>query len=264
MKTDTNQKPPDTLAVSVENLTVSYHGYTAIKNISFTVSPGQINGIVGPNGAGKSTLIKAIMGLLKLEHGTIEIFEKPISQIRSQIAYVPQQNNIDLDFPISVSNTVMMGRYPYLPRFKRPTDQDKKAVAESLEMVKMSHKKNRQIGELSGGERQRMFLARALAQDAEIFFLDEPFSAIDFTSEQIITDLLRSLANKGRTIFVVYHDLKKAAKYFDCILLINQQLVAMGKVDEVLNPQNLEQAYQGKTTILQEDSQDEDILVVTG
>ncbi|OWZ85001.1 metal ABC transporter ATP-binding protein [Natranaerobius trueperi] len=248
-------------AVEVNDLTVSYDETTAIENISFKVPKGQITGVIGPNGAGKSTLIKAIMGLLKCKKGSIKVFESSIKKARSNIAYVPQQNDIDLSFPISVSETVMMGRYPYLKRFKGPSKTDKELVLDSLKKVKMDYKKDRQIGELSGGERQRVFLARALSQNAELFFLDEPFSAIDFTSEEIITNLLTSLASQGKTLFVVHHDLKKASKYFDSILLINKTLVAQGKAKEVLNPENLEKAYQGKTTIL--DEQDEDILVVT-
>ncbi len=250
-------------AVQVENLTVSYNNFPAIKDINFSVPQGNIAGIVGPNGAGKSTLIKAIMGLLKYERGKIKIFDKTVKQVKPHIAYVPQQNNLDLSFPITVEETVMMGRYPYLSRFEKPSALDKSIVLDSLEQVHMIHKKDNQIGKLSGGERQRMFLARALAQKAKLLFLDEPFSAIDFTSEKIISDLLRSLTEDCKTIFVVHHDLKKAFEYFNLILLINQTLVAMGKTKEVLIPGNIEKAYEGKTTIFQEGGQDEDFLVVS-
>ncbi|ACB86351.1 metal ABC transporter ATP-binding protein [Natranaerobius thermophilus] len=256
------------VAVQVENLSVSYHEVSALNKVSFSVQQGQKIGILGPNGAGKSSLIKAIMGLTNY-HGKVKIFGKTVNESRSQIAYVPQQSNIDLTFPLSVEETVMMGRYPYLPKIKSPTKHDKEIVYHCIKQVGLTDKKTRQIGELSGGERQRMFLARALAQKARLFFLDEPFTGIDFTSEKMISNLLAELSEQGKTLFVVHHDLKRARQYFDYVILLNQNLIAAGKTEEVLQPHYLTEAYQGEAVIMQTDSEggdqkNKDFLVVSG
>ena len=249
------------LAVSVNGVSVSYNGVPAIEKLTLQVPSGQIVGIIGPNGAGKTTLIKAIMGLVKLDTGSVRIFEGTVAQHKHRIAYVPQQNRIDLNFPVSVLDTVMMGRYPYIKRLRRPSPQDQQAVSKALATVGMAEHRQKQIGELSGGERQRVFLARALSQQAELFFLDEPFSAIDFTSEDIMVHILKNLASRGKTIFVVHHDLNKASRYFDTIILLNRQLVGWGKASEVLTPRMLSKAYQGQVAQLEEG---ESPLVITG
>lgn len=230
--------------VKIEDLSVSYNNTEALQNISFSILPKQLIGIIGPNGAGKSTLIKAIMGLIDKDKGSIEIFNQSIEKIYKKITYVPQHTKIDLHFPILVENVVMMGRYPHLPWWRRPKSEDYTVVHDCLEKVGMLKFKKNQIGQLSGGQRQRVFLARALAQNPDLFFLDEPFAAIDVSSEKIIIEILQNLKEKGKTIFVVHHDLSKAKAYFDSLILINKKLIKYGKSDEVFNIDKLQEAYQ--------------------
>lgn len=234
--------------LKVEQLSVNYSGHYALKNASFTFEEGQLVGIIGPNGAGKSTLIKAIMGLEK-SSGKVNIFGKTIKEMRKKISYVPQRSVIDFDFPVLVEDVVLMGRYAFVPWYKRIGLKDKKIAMEALEQVGMTEFAKRQIGQLSGGQQQRVFIARALAQQADLFFLDEPFVGIDATSEDIISKLLRQLQQQGKTIFVVHHDLSKVEKYFDQLLIINQEIVGAGKVKEVYNPELLSKAYKGSITL---------------
>ncbi len=234
--------------IRVERLTVNYGGHQALKNISFSFQCGQLVGIIGPNGAGKSTLIKAILGLEKYI-GSIEICGKPIKEMRKKISYVPQRSSIDFDFPVLVEDVVLMGRYAFIPWYKKARIKDKEIARDALEKVGMTHFAKRQIGQLSGGQQQRVFIARALAQQADVFFLDEPFVGIDATSEEIIVSLLRSLQREGKTIFVVHHDLSKVEKYFDQLILLNQELVGAGNVSEVYKPELLSAAYKGSVTV---------------
>ncbi|MCC5909483.1 MAG: metal ABC transporter ATP-binding protein [Clostridiaceae bacterium] len=236
--------------VKIENLSVSYHGTEALQNISFSVLPKQLIGIIGPNGAGKSTLIKAIMGLIDKDEGDIKLFNDSMEKAYKKIAYVPQHNDIDLDFPVLVEDVVMMGRYPHLPWWGRPRTKDYQTVEACLKKVGMLSFRKKQIGALSGGQRQRVFLARALAQEAHLFFLDEPFAAIDVTSEKIIIDILRRLKEESKTIFVVHHDLSKAETYFDSLILLNKKLVKYGKSHEVFNIEKLQEAYEDNVAIL--------------
>ncbi|WLV24074.1 metal ABC transporter ATP-binding protein [Aciduricibacillus chroicocephali] len=229
--------------ISVSDLTVSYYGKTVISGMDFKFGTGKLIGILGPNGAGKSTMLKAMLGLIPKDKGTIEIEGKPLHQIRKQIAYVPQRSNIDWDFPIIVKDTVLLGTFPNLGLLRRPGKAEKAFAMQCLEKVGMQEYAKNQIGELSGGQQQRVFLARALAQRAEYFFLDEPFVGIDVTSEKIIIDILKALRDEGKTIFVVHHDLSKVQTYFDSLLLMNKQLIGAGNVEEIFQPTYMEKAY---------------------
>ncbi|MEC2160997.1 metal ABC transporter ATP-binding protein [Virgibacillus halodenitrificans] len=239
-------------SISVDQLHVSYYGKEAVRDVSFSIMPGSLVGIIGPNGAGKSTLLKAVLGLIPSDKGIVKVRGGEVKLVRKKLAYVPQRSNIDWDFPISVIDTVLIGTYPKLKIFKRPKKEDKKLAMECLEKVGMAEFKNRQIGELSGGQQQRVFLARALAQQAEIFFLDEPFVGIDISSEETIIKVLKELRDQGKTILVVHHDLSKANDYFQQLILLNQELIKFGNVDEVMTPETISRAYQGQLSFLKE------------
>ncbi len=234
--------------VRVNNLAVSYNGKKVFENISFSVESGQLVGIIGPNGAGKSTLLKSILGLMSIDRGEVQLLESSVSRARRKIAYVPQRSDINLDFPVSVEDVVMMGRFPHLTWWGLPGKKDREVVTESLKEVGMIGFRHRQIGQLSGGQLQRVFLARALAQEAEIFFLDEPFAGIDMTSETMIMDLLRGLRDQGKSIFVVHHDLSKAETYFDTLVLLKNRLIAFGSREEVFREETLREAYEGRVS----------------
>lgn len=238
-------------ALSIENLTVSYDEHTALKNINIQIEQGKLVGVIGPNGAGKSTLMKAALGLIKKDKGNIEIFDHPVNQMRKKVAYVPQRNNIDWDFPINVLDTVLLGTYPKLGIFHRPKKKDRKWAYECLKWVGLEQYYKRQIGELSGGQQQRVFMARALAQEARLFFLDEPFVGIDASSEETIIRILKELRDRGNTIVVVHHDLSKAQDYFDDLVLLNVELVEHGSTQTVLKPEKISKAYQGQIPFLQ-------------
>jgi manganese transport system ATP-binding protein len=237
-------------AISVKDLYVSYYGKEAISGINLSVETENLIGIIGPNGAGKSTFLKALLNLIQIDRGEVEICGNPIHKIRKKIAYVPQRNQIDWDFPILVLDTVLLGTYPNLGILKRPKKKDKEWAYECLKKVGMEKYAKRQIGELSGGQQQRVFLARALAQEAEIFFLDEPFVGIDMSSEETIISLLKELRNEGKTVVVVHHDLSKASEYFNELILLNKKLIHCGKVDEVLRPEVILKAYEGQFSFL--------------
>lgn len=248
--------------VEVRNLSVSYNGKKALENISFGVLPQQrLIGVIGPNGGGKSTLMKAMMGLIWYAKGEIRIWRQPVTRVCKKIAYVPQHKNVDLDFPVLVEDVVMMGRYPYLTWWGRPTTQDRELVALSLQQVGMWGLRKQQIGQLSGGQQQRVFLARALAQEADLLFLDEPFTGIDIASENIIINLLNELKEQGKTIFVVHHDLSKAESYFDSLLLLNRKLIAFGDTTDVFQVPKLRKAYSGSVAVL---SSRNELVVVHG
>ncbi|MFS1514072.1 metal ABC transporter ATP-binding protein [Chengkuizengella sp. SCS-71B] len=239
-------------AIQVEDLYVSYHGNTALKDVTFSLEAGNLLGIIGPNGAGKSTLIKAILQLIPRDKGKVTFLDKTVKEIRKQVAYVPQRNDIDWDFPITVIETVLLGTYPKIGMFKRPKKNDKEWAYECLKEVGMEKFYKRQIGELSGGQQQRVFLARALAQKAELFFLDEPFVGVDLGSEETIINILKNLSDQGKTVTVVHHDLSKAESYFNKLLLINQELIGFGSVNEVFRPEIMEKAYKGQFAFMKE------------
>lgn len=235
--------------IEVNHLHVSYYGHEVLSDVSFEFGPGKLVGIIGPNGAGKSTMIKAIMKLIPRDRGEVKIFGESIEASRKRIAYVPQRSNIDWDFPINVYDTVMLGTYPKLGLFKKPGAKEKELVNECLERVGMMEFADKQIGELSGGQQQRVFLARALAQEAELFFLDEPFVGIDVASEKTIVGILGELRDEGKTVFVVHHDLSKVKDYFDDLILINRELIQSGPVETVFKKDIMSRAYRTDFTI---------------
>lgn len=238
-------------ALSIQNLAVSYDGKPALRNIDVHIEHGKLVGVIGPNGAGKSTLMKASLGLVPKDRGQVRMDGRPIRTMRQHVAYVPQRNDIDWDFPITVFDTVLLGTYPKLGLFHRPKKRDRARAYECLQRVGLENYAKRQIGQLSGGQQQRVFLARALAQDAQLFFLDEPFVGIDASSEETMIRILQALRDQGDTIVVVHHDLSKAEQYFDDLVLIHVDLVASGDVGTVLKPENLTKAYQAQLPFLQ-------------
>lgn len=238
--------------VEFHDLTVSYHKKPVLWNIDMTLPEGALTGIIGPNGAGKSTLIKAAMGLLPLSSGYVRLFDKTLDEVRSRVSYVPQRETVDWDFPTSVLDVVLMGRYAKLGLFKRPGKADKKIAMECLEKVGMEAFVRRQISQLSGGQQQRVFLARALAQEADLYFMDEPFAGVDAATESAILKILQELTAQGKTVVVVHHDLQSAAEFFDWIVLLNLRLVASGPLEEVFNNELLQETYGGKLTVLAE------------
>ncbi len=241
-----DQNPP----VEVHDLTVSYQKKPVLWDVDFSIPESKLIAVVGPNGAGKSTLIKAIMGLLPSVSGHVLIYGKPLDVQRKRIAYVPQRETVDWDFPINVRELVTMGRYAHLKIFQRPSSDDKERVERALEEVGMSAYAERQISQLSGGQQQRVFLARALVQDADIYFMDEPFAGVDAATESAILDLLRDLRLKGKTVIVVHHDLQTVSDYFDWVMLLNLRLVAFGPMETTFTKENLQKAYGGQLNIL--------------
>lgn len=229
--------------LEVQDLSVSYFGTRVLTNISFSVYDEAIVGILGPNGAGKTTLLMAILGLISVDSGQVSAWNHPVSDIRHRIAYVPQRSSIDLDFPVTVEDVVMMGRYVHLAWWGRPQQEDRHYVEQALDRVGMLSYRRHQIGALSGGQQQRVFLARALVQEADLMFLDEPFAAVDAPSESIIIEILREMRDTGTTVLVIHHDLNKAERYFDSVMLLNRELVAYGSKDEVLRLEHLRRAY---------------------
>lgn len=236
--------------IEVHDLTVSYDKKPVLWNVDFTIPAGALVGIIGPNGAGKSTLIKAVMGLLPLSSGYTKLFGENLNDVRKRVSYVPQRESVDWDFPASVMDIALMGRYGQRGLFNRITAEDRSIARQALEQVHMLEFANRQIGQLSGGQQQRVFLARALAQQADLYFMDEPFAGVDAATESAIIELLKELKAQGKTILVVHHDLQSAAEYFDWIVLLNTRLVASGPVKEVLTPTLLQETYGGKLSLL--------------
>jgi manganese/zinc/iron transport system ATP- binding protein len=241
-------------AIEAQNVSVSYRVKPAIRNISLRIEAGQLVGVIGPNGAGKSTLLKAIVGLLPLDSGRILIFGEPAAAMRRRVAYVPQKEAVDWDFPVTVEDVVMMGRFGHLGLLERPGRRDRRIVAEALATVEMTELAHRHIGELSGGQQQRVFVARALAQQAEILLLDEPFVGIDAATEQTLFELMRRLKSEGKTVVVVNHDLSIVER-FDMLVMLNQRLVAAGPTAEVYTTQALHETYGGRLTLLQQAEQ---------
>ncbi len=223
-------------ALHVDQLSVNYDKTPVLWDISLTIPTGKLVGIIGPNGAGKSTLIKTVLGLVKPLTGHIELLGYPLKKVRNQVAYVPQRESVDWDFPITVRDLVLMGRYGRIGLLRWPRQVDRAAADYYLEKVGMSQYADRQISQLSGGQQQRVFIARALLQEAEIFFLDEPFSGVDMATEKVIMELLHQLKDAGKTLFVVHHDLNTVEQYFDWLILLNMRLVASGSTAQVYNP----------------------------
>ena len=244
--------PASNIPIEVHDLTVAYHHRPVLWDVDVTFPEGKLIAIVGPNGAGKSTLIKAIMGLVPLASGYVEIYGKRTTQGRTAVAYVPQRGSVDWDFPTTALDVVTMGRYGQLGMFGRPRKRDREIAAQCLEKVGMQDYGNRQISQLSGGQQQRVFIARALAQQARVYLMDEPFAGVDAATERAIVTLLRDLREQGSTVICVHHDLQTVPEYFDDVLLLNMRCVAYGSVDDVFTHKNLQTTYGGHLSLLTE------------
>jgi manganese/zinc/iron transport system ATP- binding protein len=233
-------------AVEVTDLTVAYGEKPVLWDVDLEVAPGVLMAIVGPNGAGKTTLIRAILGMLKPAAGQALVYGRPYEEQRRRVAYVPQRGSVDWDFPTSVLDVVLMGRYGRLGWVRRPGSADKAAARTALEQVGMAELGGRQISQLSGGQQQRVFLARALVQEADVYFMDEPFQGVDATTELAIVELLRTLRSGGKTVIAVHHDLQTVPEYFDQVTLLNVRRIASGPVEEVFTEENLRRTYGGR------------------
>ena len=235
-------------AIQVKGLTVAYDAKPVLWNVDLTVPRGAMMGVIGPNGAGKSTLLKTVLGIVTPIAGSVEVFgqsNRSSHSARTNIGYVPQRASVDWDFPTTVLDLVLMGTYGRLGWFRRPGAKQRQEALAALEKVEMTDFANRQIGELSGGQQQRIFLARAFVQDAPIYFLDEPFAAVDATTEKAIVGLLHELRAHGKTLVVVHHDLTTVAEYFDHVALINRVAIASGPIQDSFTPDLLEKTYGG-------------------
>lgn len=240
--------------VEVTDLTVAYQEKPVLWDIDLHVPEGTLMAIVGPNGAGKTTLIKAVLGLIEPAAGNILIYGKAYSEQRALVGYVPQRGSVDWDFPTSVLDVVMMGRYGKLGWFKRPGRRERQLALEALDKVGMADYAGRQISQLSGGQQQRTFLARALVQDAQVYFMDEPFQGVDATTERAIITLLKELRAQNKTVVVVHHDLQTVPEYFDWVTLLNVRCIASGPVAHVFTEENLRLAYGGRISFLKNGS----------
>ncbi|MFW6096622.1 MAG: metal ABC transporter ATP-binding protein [Chloroflexota bacterium] len=239
------------VAIEVADLTVAYQEKPVLWDVDMDVMEGTLMAIVGPNGAGKTTLIKSIMGLIEPAAGTVSIYGKPFKEQRKLVGYVPQRGSVDWDFPTSVLDVVMMGRYGHLGWVRRPGREDERLAREALEKVGMARFADRQISQLSGGQQQRVFLARALVQDAQIYFMDEPFQGVDATTERAIITLLKELSAAQRTVVAVHHDLQTVPEYFDTVTLLNVRCIASGPVAQVFTEENLRETYGGRVAFLE-------------
>lgn len=240
----------DIHAIEVHNLTVSYDGGPVLWDIDLNLDAGHIIGVIGPNGSGKTTLLKTIMGLLKPSSGFVKLFGKSLDEIRHRVAYVPQRESVDWDFPASVLDVVLMGRYKKSNLFRRTNKTDVEIALQSIEKVGLTEFKNRQISQLSGGQQQRVFIARALAQQADLYLMDEPFVGVDAATESAILALLKEMKEQGKTVLIIHHDLQTVSDYFDYLVLLNTRLIAKGTPHDVLTKENLSNAYGGQLTLL--------------
>lgn len=241
------------IAVEVEDLTVAYDVRPVLVDADIAVPTGRLAAVVGPNGAGKTTLIKAILGLLPVVSGEVRfptIARMTEKERRNRIAYVPQSGSVDWDFPSTVEDIVLMGRYGHIGWIRRPSRNDVRIAAEKLEKVGMSDYRTRQIGQLSGGQQQRVFLARALAQEADIYFMDEPFKGVDAQTEKAIIATLKEIQAQGRTVITVHHDLQTVRDYFDWVILVNRHIIAQGPVDTTFTEENVKVAYRTSSPII--------------
>jgi manganese/zinc/iron transport system ATP- binding protein len=232
--------------LEIHDLTVAYRDTPVLQDVDLSIPEGRLVAIIGPNGAGKSTLIKAVLGLMPTAAGTVRIYGQPYAQRRRSVGYVPQRGSVDWDFPTTVLDVVMMGTYGRLGWIKRPGKAEREAALHALHQVAMERYAERQISQLSGGQQQRVFLARALAQDAKVYFMDEPFVGVDALTEKAIVGLLQALRSQGKTVIVVHHDLDSAPEYFDWVVLLNVRLIAAGSFDTTFTQENLSRTYGGR------------------
>jgi manganese/zinc/iron transport system ATP- binding protein len=239
------------LALHVEDLTVSYQGKPVLWDVDVDVPPGVMAAIVGPNGAGKSTFVKAVLGLVPPTAGHVRLFGRPYRERRRAVGYVPQRSAVDWDFPTTALDVVQMGRYGHLGWFRRPGRRERELAMDALDRVGMADLAERQISQLSGGQQQRVFLARALVQDADVYFLDEPMAGVDAPTERAIVDLLKDMRDAGRTLVVVHHDLSTVRDYFDWLVILNVRVLAQGPVERVYTAANLRRAYGGQIALIE-------------
>jgi ABC-type Mn2+/Zn2+ transport system ATPase subunit/ABC-type Zn uptake system ZnuABC Zn-binding protein ZnuA len=238
--------------IDIENLTVTYGTKTVLSNVNLTMPSGQVYGVIGPNGSGKSTMFKSLLGLIVPDSGRVTINGAPVDRLSIYTAYIPQKEEIDFDFPATVFDVVLNGRYPHKKIFSRISKGDIRLAEECLRKVDMFDFRHRQIGQLSGGQQQRVFMARALAQEAEVLLLDEPFSGVDVTTEEKLIGLLRDLAAQGKTVLVIHHDLSDVHEYFDQVIMLNQRLIAFGPTKQTFTDENIRQCYHGRSAIMEE------------
>ena len=243
----------DEIPLAIHGMTVAYGQSPAIFSVETEFRAGAMTAIVGPNGAGKSTLLKAALGIFPRVAGEVEFFGKPLSKVRHRVAYVPQRASIDWDFPTRVGDVVMMGQFNRLGLLGRIRGEHRDRVADSLARVAMQDFADRQIGELSGGQQQRVFLARALAQEADLYLLDEPFAGVDAATERAIIDVLKDLRAAGKTVVAVHHDLSTVADYFEDVLMLNIRRIASGPVSQAFTAENLNKTYGGRLATAQID-----------
>ncbi len=241
-----------TLPLSVRDVTVAYQRKPVLLNVTLDVPHGALVGLVGPNGAGKSTLLKAVVDMVPRISGQVLIFGQPYPYSRGRLAYVPQRESVDWDFPATALDVVLMGTYGRLGWFRRVGRAEREQALAALAQMEIDHLAKRQISQLSGGQQQRTFLARALVQQADLYLMDEPFAAVDAATEKAIVQLMRGLQSQGKTIIVVHHDLHTVPEYFDHLVLLNQVLVAAGPMESVFTKDNLQRTYGGRLTLLEE------------
>ncbi|MBH24690.1 MAG: manganese ABC transporter ATP-binding protein [Myxococcales bacterium] len=249
-----------TPALEVRDMTISYDREPVVEGVTLTIPQGRVVGILGPNGAGKSTLIKGVLGLLETDHGEVRVFGGELSGSRQEVVYVPQRGSVDWDFPVTVKDVVLMGRYGRLGLFGRPSAEDRRIAWEAMAKMGIEALADRQISEMSGGQQQRVFLARALAQEGRLLFMDEPFVGVDASTEAAIVELLHEMRDQGRTVVVVNHDLQTAREYFDELILLNKRLIAYGPVKQVFTAPLLSKTYGGRLAVFR-DHDDQEIIV---
>jgi len=237
-------------ALEVHDLTVAYRTKPVLWDVDLALPEGHLVAIVGPNGAGKSTLLKAVMGIVKPITGWVQVYSAPYAQRRSWVGYVPQRESVDWDFPTSAIDVVLMGLYGRVGWIRRPSREHKAIAMRCLEQVGIPELAHRQISQLSGGQQQRVFLARALAQEAKLYLMDEPFAGVDATTERAVLELLQNLRREGKTVVAVHHDLQTVAEYFDWVVLLNMRLVAAGPTSTTFTQENLQRTYGGRLTVL--------------
>jgi manganese/zinc/iron transport system ATP- binding protein len=239
-----------TSPLAIHAMTVAYRQKPVLWDVEYDAPPARLIAIVGPNGAGKSTLMKACLGMLPLAAGEVHYWGRPFAEMRGRVGYVPQRESVDWEFPVSALDVVCMGRYRRIGWFRGVPRADREIARACLAQVQMEAFADRQIAQLSGGQQQRVFLARALAQEADLYFMDEPFAGVDAATEKAIVEVLRSLRSQGRTVICVHHDLQTVSEYFDDVLMLNMRVVAAGPVSEAFTAPNLQKTYGGRLTLL--------------
>jgi manganese/zinc/iron transport system ATP- binding protein len=255
LRVASGQEHPQSSPLSIHDMTVAYHRKPVLWDVDYDAPQGKLIGIIGPNGAGKSTLIKAALDLVPKASGQVLIYGKPYRRQRQLVGYVPQRETVDWDFPVSALDVVTMGRYGQIGWLRPVRQRHKEAAMAALERVGMADYALRQISQLSGGQQQRVFLARALVQDAMVYFMDEPFAGVDAATEAAIIAILQDLRSRGRTVLVVHHDLQTVPQYFDELVMLNMRIVAAGPTSKVFTPENLTRTYGGRLTLLDEAAQ---------